>query len=127
VTADLLWTVVNVGLTWLCVRWFGLVGAGIAFFGSYLFHFCVVYPMCRSASGFRWSSATARTAFAFVAVIAAVHAGFLWLPPSIALAFGLLAVAASSLVSMIALRRLVAPQQVPKRLAWLLRVGGERK
>ena len=36
--AELAWTVVNVGLTWLCLRWWGLNGAGIAFFGSYVFH-----------------------------------------------------------------------------------------
>jgi antigen flippase len=127
VTADLLWTLVNVGLTWLFVRWFGLVGAGIAFFGSYLFHFCVVYPMCRRVSGFRWSRAASRTAFAFVAVIAAVHTGFLWLPPSIALVLGLIAVLASTLVSVIALRRLVAPQRIPKKMAWLLRFGDRKR
>ncbi|CAM5798263.1 O-antigen translocase [Rhizobacter fulvus] len=123
VMADLLWTLVNIGLTWVCVQWFGLVGAGMAFFGSYLFHFCVVYPMCRRASGFRWSSATARTAVAFVTVIAAVHVAFLWFSPSIALAFGLVAVVASALISLIALRRLVSPQRLPKRFAWLLRFG----
>lgn len=127
VTADLLWTVVNVGLTWLSVRWFGLVGAGVAFFGSYFFHFFVVYPMCRRVSGFRWSSGAARTAFAFVAVIVAVHAGFLLLPSPLALAFGLFAVVVSVLISTVALRRLVSPQQVPKRLAWLVRIGGEKK
>ena len=35
---ELAWTVVNVGLTWICVNAFGLNGAGIAFFGSYVFH-----------------------------------------------------------------------------------------
>jgi hypothetical protein len=28
---------------------------------------------------------------------------------------------------MIVLRRLVSAQQVPKRLAWVLRIGGDRK
>ncbi len=32
---EVAWTVVNVGLTWFCVKAFGLNGAGIAFFGSY--------------------------------------------------------------------------------------------
>ena len=32
------WAAVNVALTWLFVGWFGLNGAGLAFFGSYLFH-----------------------------------------------------------------------------------------
>ena len=34
--AELAWTVVNVGLTLVCVRSFGTDGAGIAFFGSYV-------------------------------------------------------------------------------------------
>ncbi|MES2990208.1 MAG: O-antigen translocase [Pseudomonadota bacterium] len=127
VTADLLWTVVNISLTWVCVERFGLVGAGMAFFGSYLFHLCVVYPMCRRASGFRWSSAAAVTAVIFVSVIAAVHAGFLWLSPPIALAFGLVAVVASTLISGVALGRLVSPQRIPKRLAWLLRFGAYKQ
>ena len=42
--AELAWTVVNVGLTWICVRSFGLNGAGIAFFGSYVFHGLMIYP-----------------------------------------------------------------------------------
>jgi PST family polysaccharide transporter len=127
VTADFLWTAVNVGLTWLCVQWFGLVGAGIAFFGSYLFHFCVVYPMCRRTSGFRWSDSTARIAIAFVAIIAAVQGGFLWLSPPYALAFGMLATVASAFASMIALRRLVSPELAPRRLAWLMRTGRARR
>ena len=127
VTADLLWTAMNIGMTWLFVRWFGLVGAGMAFAGSYLFHFFVVYPMCRRASGFRWSNAAARTAIAFVAVIAAVHGGFLWLAPPFALGFGLFALILTTLASLLGLRRLVSPRQVPKRLASLLRIRDEPK
>src|SRR5262249_11765494 len=29
--SDFVWTVVYLGLAWLCVRWFGLTGTGIAF------------------------------------------------------------------------------------------------
>ena len=46
---ELAWTAVNVGLTWLCLRWFGLSGAGIAFFGSYVFHGLMIYPIVRPA------------------------------------------------------------------------------
>ena len=83
VAADLIWTVLNIALTWLFVRWFGLVGAGIAFFASYAVHFFVVYPMCRKASDFRWSSGAARTVIVFVVAIAlaSVQAGFVLLPP----------------------------------------------
>ena len=53
---EVAWTVVNVGLTWLCVKSFGVDGAGMAFFGSYVFHGLMIYPIVRWLSGFRWSS-----------------------------------------------------------------------
>ena len=124
VTADFLWTIVNVGLTWWCVRRIGVVGAGIAFLASYVFHYLVIYPMCRVASGFRWSRVARRTAFAYLAVIAAVQSGFVLLESSVALKFGLAATVASAITSIFALRHLISPLHLPKRVAWLLRVGG---
>ena len=46
---ELAWTVVNVGLTWICVRSFGLNGAGIAFFAAYVFHALLLYPVGQAA------------------------------------------------------------------------------
>src|SRR5262249_9962297 len=56
-SADLAWTVVNICLTWLCVDRLGLSGAGIAFFGSYVFHGVLIYPIVRVLTGFQWSVA----------------------------------------------------------------------
>lgn len=127
VTADLLWTLMYIGLTWLSVRWFGLTGAGGAFFGAYVFHFFVVYPMCRRVSGFRWSRDAARTATSFVVAIAVVQAGFVLLPPTPALGFGIAATALSVIASILVLGRLVSPQYFPRRFAWLLRIVKKRK
>jgi antigen flippase len=52
---EVAWTAVNVGLTWACVTAFGLNGAGIAFFASYVFHGIMIYPIVRSISGFSWT------------------------------------------------------------------------
>ena len=60
---ELAWTVVNVGLSWVCLRYFGLNGTGIAFFGSYVFHGLMIYPVVRWLSGFRWSLANTRQVF----------------------------------------------------------------
>ena len=49
---ELAWTVVNVSLSWICVRFFGLNGAGIAFFGSYVFHGFMIYPVVSLAQRF---------------------------------------------------------------------------
>ena len=120
VSADLIWTVLNVALTWLCVQRFGLRGAGVAFFASYVVHALVVYPMCRRVSGFRWTPASAKAAFAFVASIGAVQCGFLLMQPAPALFLGLVVSLLSVVASVVALRRLVAPQRVPRKLGWLL-------
>jgi enterobacterial common antigen flippase len=119
VGADLIWTIANIALTMLCVHHFGVVGAGIAFFASYLLHLFVVYPMCRQLTGFRWSATAARTAIASLVMIASVCAGFTALSPRAALAFGVCVAIASSVISVTSLRRLASPQQVSRRLAWI--------
>src|SRR5262249_14493553 len=70
--ADLAWTLVNVGLAWVCVGHFGLNGAGIAFFGSCLFHGLLVYPIVRALSGFRWSAENRKTGVVFLCSIAVI-------------------------------------------------------
>jgi enterobacterial common antigen flippase len=119
VGADLAWTVVNVGLTWLCVKHFGLTGAGIAFFASYVFHLMVVYPMCRRLSGFRWSTTNVRISLAFAGSIAVVHCGFYWLSAPAATAVGLIALGLTTGAAIYVLRSLVSADQLPKKLAWL--------
>jgi PST family polysaccharide transporter len=53
--SDLAWTVIYLAIAYFCVRSFGLSGAGIAFFVSYVVHLCMTYVIVRSVSGFRWS------------------------------------------------------------------------
>lgn len=122
VGVDLAWTIVNVGLTWICVQHFGLAGAGVAFFGSYLFHLLVVYPIVAHLSGFRWSSANLRTATAFIAVIAVVMVGFERFSAAMAMALGATATLLCAVWSLHALRGLVTIHEVPRRFAWLLRL-----
>jgi enterobacterial common antigen flippase len=125
VLADLLWTVVNMGLTWWCVKRFGIAGAGIAFFGSYLFHLTIVYPMCRKVSGFRWSPQNVKTGLAFAAVIGIVHGGFFAFDPMVAMALGAAALLISAAASFYALRRLLRPEQLPSKLSKLIRLRSE--
>src|SRR5215831_4850472 len=70
--ADFAWTIANIGLTWICVDRFGVNGAGIAFFGSYVFHAILIYPIVRLLAGFRWSSANRKSGLLFLASIGAV-------------------------------------------------------
>ena len=79
--AEAAWTVVNVGLTWICVKAFGLNGAGMAFFGSYAFHGLLIYPIVSWLSGFRWSVANWKTGLLFLSSITMVFGGFYYYPP----------------------------------------------
>ncbi len=124
VGADLIWTVVNVGLTWLFVERFGLAGAGLAFFASYVLHLMVVYPLCRRLTGFRWSTANLITTLALAIIIAAVQGGFHTLGAGAAMATGSVAVLLCTAASIYLLRHLVSPERMPRRLAWL---GSSRK
>jgi enterobacterial common antigen flippase len=117
VLADLSWTVVNVGLTWWCVQELGLAGAGIAFFGSYVFHLLIVYPMCRRLSGFRWSPATLNGGLVYAAAIASVHSGFYLLNPSAAIGLGLTVLFASVVACVHLLRVLMTMHRLPEQLS----------
>ncbi len=127
VATDTAWAVVNVGLTWICVHQFGLAGAGIAFFGAYVIHLMIVYPLARRLAGFRWSTTNLRTGMLFVVAIGAVFTSFALLAPSTAMAVGIVATGMSAAWSLHALRKLVAPAQVPRRLSWLLKSGKETR
>jgi len=124
VATDLAWTVVNIGLTWLCVQEFHLAGAGMAFFGSYVVHALIVYPLARRLTGFRWSATNARTGVLFVTVIGTVFIAFQLCGTVVAMTIGTLATGASALYSLHVLRTLVAPEFTPRKLKWLL--GGRR-
>lgn len=124
---DMAWTVVYVALTWWCVGAFGVIGAGIAFFASYVFHALLVYPIVRRLSGFRWTPLNLKTASYCCAVVGAVFIGFRVLSPVAALAFGILATIASSYVSIRILVHLVAPERLPRPIAFLLQIGTLRK
>jgi antigen flippase len=121
--ADLAWTVVNVGLAWLCIGQFGLNGAGIAFFGSYFFHGLLIYPVVRALSGFRWSAANRNLGVLFLCSIGLVFCGLYLLPPFWAAVLGAIVTALSGLYSLRTLLNLLSTDRIPQRirqcLVWL--------
>jgi antigen flippase len=114
------WAVVNVGLAWLSVRSFGLSGAGIAFFGSYVFYGLMMYPIARGLSGFRWSGGNRKTGLIFLSLIAVVFCGFYVLPPLWATGVGILAMILSVIYSIRVLVNLISLDRIPRRLKRLL-------
>lgn len=125
--AEVAWTVVNVGLSWICLRSFGLAGVGIAFFGSYIFHGLMIYPIVRWLSGFRWSAVNRQTALLYFSLIAVVFCGFYVLPTFVATGVGTLAVILSGVYSIRVLLNLIPLDQLPSSLQrLLLRFGSLR-
>ena len=117
---ELAWTLVHVGLAWICVTSFGLDGAGIAFFGSYIFHGVVIYPIVRRLTGFRWSAANRKTGLLCLTLITVVFCGFYALPPLLATGVGILAVILSSGYSIRVLLTLISPDRIPRPMQRLL-------
>jgi enterobacterial common antigen flippase len=110
---ELAWTLANVGLSWLCVGWFGLAGAGIAFFASYVFHAVLIYAVVRRLYGFRWSRATWTSGLAFVASIGVVVVAMHSLPPLLAMGAGTLVLLASGGYALWTLLTLLPPESLP--------------
>jgi len=121
--SELAWTVVYLGLAWTCVSSFGLKGAGIAFFGSYVFHVLMIYVIVRRLSGFRWSIANMQTSFLFIALITVVFCSYYALPPLLAMGIGTLAVLLSGVYSIQVFLNLISLDRIPrpvlKSLQWL--------
>jgi PST family polysaccharide transporter len=129
--SELAWTVVYLGLAWVCVSFFNLKGAGIAFFGSYVFHVLMIYVIVRRLSGFRWSPANIQTSFLFLILIAVVFCSFYALSPLVALGVGTLATLLSSFYSIQVLLNLVSLNRIPrpalKLLQWLRLAPGSNE
>jgi PST family polysaccharide transporter len=117
---ELAWGAVSLGLSWPCVKYFGLNGAGIAFFGSYLFHAVLLYPIVRKLSGFRWSRENWHTGLLFASSILVVFCSLISLPLLGASAIGVAAAAGSTIYSVRVLSKLITWAELPKPLRRLL-------
>jgi antigen flippase len=119
---ELAWTVVHLGLAWACVSVFGGEGAGMAFFGSYVFHGFLIYPIVRWLSGFRWSTENRRLGLYFVSLVAVVFCGFYVLTPFWAYGVGTVMMILSGVYSLRSLLNLVDQDRIPLPLRRLLSI-----
>ena len=117
------WAAVNVALTWLFVGWFGLNGAGLAFFASYLFHGAIVYPVVLRLTGFSWSRESRQIGLFFLLCVGSVFAGCQFLPTPWAEVAGISITIASGMYSLhrllISLAEDRLPPKVQRLLEWL--------
>jgi len=106
-------TVVHVGLAWLLVGPLGVNGAGVAYFGLYVWHTIVVYAIVRRMSDFRWSSTNRQLGIIFLPLIAGVFASLYVLPLWLGTVVGAVGTAASGMYSAKTLARLLPPEWMP--------------
>lgn len=115
VQVELAWAAANLSLTWFAVQAWGTNGAGIAFFGSYVFHACVLYPIVRRMTGFRlWRSNIVLAAAVFV-TCGAVKLAYAFLPELSALAVGCAATLAAMVLCIARLSHLAGASALPPR------------
>jgi enterobacterial common antigen flippase len=122
VVTEVAWTIVNLGLTWFCLRQFGLNGAGIAFFGSYVFHAVMIYCIVRRYTRFRFSAENVRTIVLLLMLLAVIFGSFFVLRRPYAIVFGTLCAVGCGLYSLRLVTRLVSPDAMPSALRRLLRI-----
>jgi len=121
IAIDLSCTLAHVALAWVGVRYLGLDGAGVAFFGMYVFHALITYPIARKLCGFHWSAETLRLSGFFVPLTAAVFVGLHVLPGPWAIGVGMTTVVGSSLYSVRVLATLIPHDRLPASVLKLLR------
>jgi len=120
---ELAWMVVHLGLAWICIGRYGLNGAGIAFFGSYVFHVFLTYAIVRRLSGFRWSPENVQLCSFYVIAIAVVFCGFSVLRSNLAVCLGAVVAVISTIYSSRTLLRLFPLARIPKLLRPVLSLG----
>ena len=121
---ELAWAVVNVLLSWACIAYFGLIGVGIAFFLSYVFHCLMIFPIVHRLTGFRWTPTNIRLGIGYLALTAGVLAIAEWLTAWQAFAVGAVVFIVSGLYSVRSLAGLFEPDRLPGPLRAFLRVLG---
>jgi PST family polysaccharide transporter len=118
--SELAWTVVHLSLAWVCIKNFGIEGAGIAFFGSYIFHGALIYAITSRMSGFRWSFHNRVSAIVFLILIAGTYCGLQALPEEVASVLGALMTLLAAVYSMAVLTSLASPSRIPKAVRDLI-------
>jgi enterobacterial common antigen flippase len=119
-STQLAWTVVSLSLAYFCVRFYGLNGAGIAFFCSYIFFGFMEYTVVHRLSDFSWSSANKETGLVFLFLITVVFCSFYLLPFLWAACFGVTVALLSGIYSIRVLSRLITWEQIPSPVRRLL-------
>ena len=121
VTADLAWTVFHVGTAYPAIQYFGLNGAAMAFFASYIFYGVWVYPIVRRISGFRWSAQIKRVGFLSLLSITVVFGAFHVATPAVATTAGSVILCLFGYYCLGILAELIPAEKFPVPIQWLFK------
>ena len=98
--SELLWSLVAIATTWVGIHQYGLDGAGIAFFGSYIFHVLISFMFASRLSGYYPSRKIRTVGSALFALVALTFCSFYFLSSVSALCIGIIGTLASTLYSL---------------------------
>jgi len=111
--------VVHLTLAFVLIRYFGLAGATMGFFGLYIWHGLFGYVIVRRLTGFRWSAATRRTALVYLGLIAVAFSAVLVFRPWVGTSIGTVALLILAFYSWRTVRTLVSDEGIPSKWKWL--------
>jgi PST family polysaccharide transporter len=117
------WAFVNVVLTLFFVDRMGLVGAGVAFFFSYIFHAVVLYPLVGHLTGFRWTRENILVGLTYIAACSIVVTASYTLPTLAHVAVGTVVCAFLTLQSLLRIVALSSTGTVQRPVARLIGLG----
>ncbi len=106
-------TATHLSLAWWLTPYFGVAGAGAAFFGLYAFHAVLVFCIVRRMSGFRWSAANIRLGLMLLPTSAGVFALTMLASFWQATAIGTLVTLVAGILCLGALVKLLPPESLP--------------
>jgi len=98
---------VNVGLILLCMKLWKLEGVGITFALLYVFYTTLMVAVVWRLTGFRWSATALKILGPAVLILGAIFCSSRFLPDQWSIGIGLAATAVASVVSLLALQKLL--------------------
>jgi PST family polysaccharide transporter len=124
VACEISWGIVSVSLAWYLIPRFGLTGAGLTYFLSYVFHCVMIWALVRRLTGFSWSAENVRVGLITLAMIGIGFGGLTLLPAMYGIGLASVATILSSIYSLRILAAFIEPQRVPAPIRRLLTVCG---
>ena len=104
---ELAFGVVNVGLVFVCLKWWKLEGVGISFALSYLFYTVMMVVVVWRLTGFRWSATALKILMPVIVVLGVTFVATRFLPELWAVIVGLIITAATAIISLLALQKIL--------------------